>query len=66
MWLHVHEAAHVFHNCKRRAAGLPETRMQKYPVCYPEVTPFSFSTDSGRIPEPMTVARESDRSYSLE
>ncbi|WP_176416596.1 hypothetical protein [Myxococcus sp. AM010] len=26
----VHEAAHVFHNCKRRTAGLPETRRRKW------------------------------------
>jgi hypothetical protein len=26
----VHEAAHVFHNCKRRTAGLPETRRREW------------------------------------
>lgn len=26
----VHEAAHVFHNCKRRAVGLPETRRREW------------------------------------
>jgi len=26
----VHEAAHVFHNCKRRTAGLPETRCREW------------------------------------
>lgn len=26
----VHEAAHVFHNCKRRTIGLPETRRQEW------------------------------------
>lgn len=26
----VHEAAHVFHNCKRRTAGLPETRTREW------------------------------------
>jgi hypothetical protein len=26
----VHEIAHIFHNCKRRAAGLPETRMRDW------------------------------------
>lgn len=25
----VHEAAHVFHNCKRRTAGLPETQTRE-------------------------------------
>lgn len=26
----IHEAAHVFHNCKRRTAGLPETRTREW------------------------------------
>jgi hypothetical protein len=26
----VHEAAHVFHNCKRRTIGLPETRRREW------------------------------------
>jgi hypothetical protein len=26
----VHEVAHIFHNCKRRTAGLPETRRRKW------------------------------------
>jgi hypothetical protein len=26
----VHEAAHVFHNCKRRRRGLPETRRREW------------------------------------
>jgi hypothetical protein len=26
----VHEAAHVFHNCKRRTLGLPETRTREW------------------------------------
>lgn len=26
----VHEVAHIFHNCKRRAAGLPETRTREW------------------------------------
>ena len=32
----LHEAAHVFHNCKRRALGLPETRTREWllPVEY--------------------------------
>lgn len=28
----VHEAAHVFHNCKRRTMGLPETRTREWPL----------------------------------
>jgi hypothetical protein len=28
----VHEAAHVFHNCKRRAPGLDETRRREWPL----------------------------------
>ncbi len=28
----VHEAAHVFHNCKRRTIGLPETRRREWPL----------------------------------
>jgi hypothetical protein len=28
----IHEAAHVFHNCKRRTAGLPETRTKEWLV----------------------------------
>jgi hypothetical protein len=28
----VHEAAHIFHNCKRRTMGLPETRTQEWPL----------------------------------
>ena len=26
----VHEAAHIFHNCKRRTIGLPETRNKEW------------------------------------
>jgi hypothetical protein len=26
----IHEAAHVFHNCKRKTAGLPETRTKEW------------------------------------
>ena len=26
----IHEAAHVFHNCKRKTAGLPETRTREW------------------------------------
>ncbi len=26
----VHEAAHIFHNCKRRTVGLPETRTKEW------------------------------------
>ena len=26
----VHEVAHIFHNCKRRNAGLPETRRKEW------------------------------------
>jgi len=26
----VHEAAHIFHNCKRRTVGLPETRTREW------------------------------------
>jgi hypothetical protein len=26
----VHEVAHIFHNCKRRSAGLPETRRKQW------------------------------------
>jgi hypothetical protein len=26
----VHEAAHIFHNCKRRTIGLPETRRREW------------------------------------
>jgi hypothetical protein len=26
----VHEIAHIFHNCKRRTAGLPETRRREW------------------------------------
>jgi hypothetical protein len=28
----VHEAAHVFHNCKRRTMGLPHTRRREWPL----------------------------------
>jgi hypothetical protein len=28
----VHEAAHIFHNCKRRTMGLPETRTREWPL----------------------------------
>jgi hypothetical protein len=28
----VHEAAHVFHNCKRHTMGLPETRTREWPL----------------------------------
>lgn len=44
----VHEAAHVFHNCKRRTIGLPETRTKEWllPVAFGKRETFAYSCET--------------------
>jgi hypothetical protein len=43
----VHEAAHVFHNTKRRTAGLPETRRRQWllPIAFEKRETFAFACE---------------------
>lgn len=43
----VHEAAHVFHNTKRRTAGLPETRLRQWllPIDFEKRETFAFACE---------------------
>jgi hypothetical protein len=43
----VHEAAHVFHNVKRRTAGLPETKRQEWllPIAFEKREMFAFACE---------------------
>jgi hypothetical protein len=44
----VHEAAHVFHNCKRPTVGLPETRTREWllDIDYPKRETFAYSCEA--------------------
>lgn len=44
----VHEAAHIFHNCKRRTIGLPETRTQEWllDIEYRKRETFAYSCEA--------------------
>jgi len=44
----VHEAAHIFHNCKRRTIGLPETRRKEWllPIEYRMRETFAYSCEA--------------------
>jgi hypothetical protein len=44
----VHEAAHVFHNCKRPMVGLPETRTREWllDIDYPKRETFAYSCEA--------------------
>jgi hypothetical protein len=47
----LHEAAHVFHNCKRRTVGLPETRTREWllPVVYGKRETFAYACVGLRV-----------------
>lgn len=50
----VHEAAHVFHNCKRRTLGLPETRRREWllDIDFRKRETFAYACEAyGRIVE---------------
>ena len=44
----VHEAAHIFHNCKRPTVGLPETRTREWllDIAYPKRETFAYSCEA--------------------
>jgi hypothetical protein len=44
----IHEGAHVFHNCKRRTAGLPETRTKEWLLLleFSERETFAYSCEA--------------------
>jgi hypothetical protein len=44
----VHEAAHIFHNCKRRTVGLPETRTREWllDIEYRKRETFAYSCEA--------------------
>jgi hypothetical protein len=44
----VHEAAHVFHNCKRSTAGLPETRRREWllPIAFAKRETFAWCCET--------------------
>jgi len=58
----VHEAAHIFHNCKRHTMGLPETSTREWPlaIAYGKRELFAYACEAySRIVElgPMRQAR---------
>ena len=44
----VHEAAHVFHNCRRHTMGLPETSRHERPfdIAYDKRETFAYSCEA--------------------
>lgn len=44
----VHEAAHIFHNCKRRTIGLPETRYKEWllPIEFRKRETFAYACEA--------------------
>ena len=44
----VHEVAHIFHNCKRRTAGLPFTRRKEWmlDIAFPKRETFAWSCEA--------------------
>jgi hypothetical protein len=44
----IHEAAHIFHNCKRGTAGLPETRTREWllPIAFGKRETFAYSCEA--------------------
>ena len=43
----VHEAAHIFHNCKRETVGLPRTRTREWllSICYAKRETFAYACE---------------------
>jgi len=63
----IHEAAHVFHNCKRRTAGLPETRRRQWllPIDFSKRETFAYACEAySRILE--RAKRRKDRQALLD
>ncbi len=57
----IHEIAHVFHNCKRRTAGLKETRTREWllDIDYAKRETFAYACEAySRILERASAARE--------
>jgi hypothetical protein len=57
----VHEAAHVFHNCKRETMGLPSTRRKEWPldIDFRKRETFAYSCEAyATIVERAATARE--------
>jgi len=44
----IHEAAHIFHNCKRGTVGLPETRTREWllPIAFGKRETFAYSCEA--------------------
>jgi hypothetical protein len=44
----VHEAAHIFHNCKRRTIGIPETRRKEWllPIEFRKRETFAYACEA--------------------
>jgi len=44
----VHEAAHVFHNCRRATVGLPETRARRWllAIAFPKRETFAYACEA--------------------
>ncbi|MCY2996184.1 MAG: hypothetical protein NTY19_51295 [Planctomycetota bacterium] len=63
----VHEAAHIFHNAKRRTAGLPETRRRQWllPIEFGKRETFAYACEAySRLLE--LAQRPADRRRALE
>ena len=63
----VHEAAHIFHNAKRRVAGLPETRRRQWllPIEFGKRETFAYACEAySRLRE--LAPRPADRRHALE
>lgn len=57
----VHEAAHIFHNCKRRTVGLPETRWREWllDIEFRKRETFAYSCEAySRVLERASTASE--------
>lgn len=57
----VHEAAHIFHNCKRRTVGLPETRWREWllDIEFRKRETFAYSCEAySRVLEQASTASE--------
>ncbi len=71
----VHEAAHIFHNCKRGTLGLAQTQRREWliEIAFPKRETFAYSCEaysrilerSPRAPERQQLAAEFGRSATI-
>ena len=69
----VHEVAHIFHNCKRRTAGLPETRRREWllDIDFRKREPFAYACEAyarileraSRLRDRTELAQQFGRAY---